>query len=115
MAESIIAKKAEDFAVRIVKCAKYVREQKEYSLADQMMRSGTSICANVFEAKYAQSTADFISKYSIALKEASETKAWLRILYRTDIITPKIYESMISDLNELLSMLVSAVKSLKEK
>ena len=75
---NIVKEKAEKFAIRIVKCSRFIRDTKrEYSLADQLLRCGTSIGANLYEAEFAQSKADFISKMSIALKEASETKYWL--------------------------------------
>ena len=80
---NIVKEKAEKFAIRIVKCSRFIRETKrEYSLADQLLRCGTSIGANLYEAEFAQSKADFISKMSIALKEASETKYWLWLLHR---------------------------------
>lgn len=87
---NIVKEKAEKFAIRIVKCSRFIRDTKrEYSLADQLLRCGTSIGANLYEAEFAQSKADFISKMSIALKEASETKYWLWLLHSTYILEDK--------------------------
>lgn len=111
---NIVKEKAEKFAIRIVKCSRFIRDTKrEYSLADQLLRSGTSIGANLYEAEFAQSKADFISKMSIALKEASETKYWLWLLHSTDILEDKIYYSMNTDLKSIISLLVSILRSLK--
>lgn len=111
---NIVKEKAEKFAIRIVKCNRFIRETKrEYSLADQLLRCGTSIGANLYEAEFAQSKADFISKMSIALKEASETKYRLWLLHSTDILEDKIYYSMNTDLKNIISLLVSILRSLK--
>ena len=88
MSENIIVDKSFDFAVRIVNSNKYLNnEQKEYVLSKQLLRSGTSIGANVSEAERAQSKADFISKMSFALKESNETNYWLKLLYKTDYLS----------------------------
>lgn len=116
MADSsnVVRDKAEKFAVRIVKCSRFIRDTKrEYSLADQLLRCGTSIGANLCEAEFAQSKADFISKMSIALKEASETKYWLRLLNSTDILEDKIFHSLNTDIKDIISLLVSILKTLK--
>lgn len=78
------------------------------------MRSGTSIGANVSEAQRAQSKADFVSKMSIALKEANETNYWLKLLYRTDYIDEKQFGSMVGDLDEIISILVSICNTSKQ-
>lgn len=112
--DNIIEEKSFEFAVRIVNLYKYfVNEKKEFILAKQLMRSGTSIGANVAEAERAQSKADFISKISIALKEANETAYWLKLLYRTEYINPKQYKSMYNDLDEIISILVSICNTSK--
>ncbi len=104
------------FAVRIVKLCEYLVEaKKEYVLSKQLLRSGTSIGANIREAKFAQSRKDFISKCSIALKEAGETQYWLELLCRAEILSQKEYESISSDCNELVAMLVSTVKTSKSQ
>jgi four helix bundle protein len=116
MSDSIVRDKAINFASRIVKCSNYIRfEKKNYSLADQILRSGTSIGANIFEGIYAQSDADFISKLSIALKEASETNFWILVLYNTDYIDEKMYKSLSEDVIEIIKLLTSIIKKSKEK
>ena len=89
-------------------------ERKEYTLANQLLRSGTSIGANVAEAQNAQSRADFLSKLNIALKEATETKYWLRRLEATKKQKKDEYLSIIKDCVELEKILVSSVKSIKQ-
>ena len=115
MGQSIAIVKAEAFAIRIVNLARFLRDQKEFSLADQILRSGTSICANLYEGKFAQSNADYISKTSIALKEASETDFWLKLFYKTNIINTSLYESYNKDIKEIISILVSTINTLKAK
>ena len=103
------------FAVRIVKLCKHLTEsKKEFVLTKQLLRSGTSIGANIAEAQQAQSRADFIAKLSIALKEASETDYWLRLLNATDILSDMEYSSIIEDCRELEKMLTSIIKSTKQ-
>ena len=103
------------FSVRIVRPCQMLRfERKEYTLANQLLRSGTSIGANVAEAQNAQSRADFLSKLNIALKEATETKYWLRLLEATDYLKKDEYLSIIKDCVELEKILVSSVKSIKQ-
>lgn len=112
---NILENKSFEFAVRIVNLRKFlVREKNEYILSKQLMRSGTSIGANVSEAQRAQSKADFVSKMSIALKEANETNYWLKLLYRTDYIDEKQFGSMVGDLDEIISILVSICNTSKQ-
>lgn len=116
MAESIIAQKSYDFANRIVKLEKQLRlEQHEYVMSKQLFRAGTSIGANTAEAVYAQSDADFISKHQIALKEANESKFWIRLLHDNDYIDEEMFKALTADLTELMSMLVSIIKTMKNK
>lgn len=113
---NVIVDKSKTFAVRIIKLYKYLCEnKKEYVLSKQLLRSGTSIGANVKEAIRGQSKADFVAKMSIALKEASETEYWLELLYETDFIDQKQFNSIYADNNELLKLLTSIVKSSKER
>ena len=113
--ERIVQEKSFRFAVRIVKLCKYLREeQKEYIMTKQLLRSGTSIGANIAEAQQAQSKQDFVHKMSIALKEASETNYWIRLLHATDYLNDKAMESMILDCSELEKMLTVIIKSAKE-
>ncbi|MGN0618788.1 MAG: four helix bundle protein [Ruminiclostridium sp.] len=109
-----IENKSKKFAVRIINLYKYlVSEKKEYVMSRQILKSGTSIGANVREGEFAQSTPDFISKMSIALKEAGETEYWLELLCETDFITAAQYESMKTDCNEIIRLLISIIKSTK--
>lgn len=102
------------FAIRIVKLYRHLVDvKKEFVLSKQLLRSGTSIGANLREAKFAQSKNDFIAKCSIALKEAGETQYWPELLYQTDFLTEKEYESISTDCNALVAMLVSTVKNTK--
>ena len=102
-------------AVRIVKLCKILQdEQKEFVLSKQLLRSGTSIGANVAEAQQAQSKADFIHKMNIALKERFETDYWLRFLYATQYLNQVAFDSLAGDCKELKKMLVSIVKTAKE-
>ena len=115
MKDSIIQSKSKSFAVRIVRLCQYLRnERREFVLSKQLLRCGTSIGANVHEAKYAQSTDDFISKNSIALKEASETEYWLDLLFETEYLTKAEYDSIAGDCVELMRLLASIVKTTKE-
>ena len=100
------------FAVRITKLCRYLQEEKkEYILSKQLLRSGTSIGANIAESQQAQSRADFFSKLSIALKEAVETKYWLRLLHASDYLTESAFSSMITDCRELEKLLTSIIKT----
>ena len=113
--DNAIYQKSFQFAVRIVNLCKYLQtEEKEYVLAKQVLRSGTSIGANVAEAQEAQSKADFTSKLNIALKEAKETDYWLRLLHATEYLSDAQFQSMISDCDEIESLLVSIVKTSKK-
>ena len=87
---------------------------KLMAIYKQVLRSGTSISANVHESEFAQSSSDFASKLHIALKEANETMNWLNLLHDTDILSEKEFESMASDCSELIALLVSSVKTIKK-
>ncbi len=110
----MIRDKSFRFSVRIVRMVQYLeREHKEYILSKQVKKSGTSICANVTEARCGQSRADFLSKNTIALKEAVETEYWLRLLHETGYLTDKMFESIHSDCMELINILSSIVITTK--
>ena len=110
--DNIIVDKSFDFAVRIVKLYKFLSSNKsEYVLSKQLLRSGTSIGANVSEAQRGQSKADFISKMNIALKEANETQYWLKLLHKTDYIDENQYNSIIKDINDIIAILTSILKT----
>jgi four helix bundle protein len=112
--ESILRDKSYRFAMRIVRLSQFLQKEKqEYIMSKQVIRSGTAIGALVREAEYAQSKADFISKCSISLKEANETAYWLSLLKDTDYVALNLYESLRQDCEELISMLVSTVKTAK--
>ena len=109
-----IQEKSFHFAIRIVNLCKYLQtEKKEFILSKQLLRSGTSIGANVSEAQQAQSRPDFINKLNIALKESAETEYWLRLLYATDYLSSDQFNSIFADSNEVKSLLVAIVKSSK--
>ena len=100
------------FSIRIVKLGRYLQEEKkEYILSKQLIRSGTSIGANIVESQQAQSRADFISKLSIALKEACETNYWIRLLKATDYLSESEFSSIIVDCRELEKILTSIIKT----
>lgn len=110
--ENIIQDKSKNFAIRVINLYKYlVDDKKEFVLSRQLLRSGTSIGANVKEAVRGQSKADFYSKMSIALKEASECEYWLELLYETQYITAKQFTSINTDMTEVLKLLMSITKS----
>ena len=112
----MIQQKTIDFAVRIVNFYKHLcTDKKEFVISKQILRSGTSIGANVRESKNAQSDPDYLSKMNIALKEADETQYWLEVLLRSKIINESEYNSLNEDLKEIIAVLVSIVKKLKEK
>ena len=103
------------YAIRIVNLYKYLVLQKnEHVLSKQLLRSGTSIGANTRESKNAQSRKDFLTKLSIALKEADETEYWLELLYKTGYLDENQYQSIQNDTSELIKILTSIIKKLKE-
>ncbi len=111
---SAICEKSYAFAVRIVKLFRYLSEKKkEYVLSKQVLRSGTSIGAMVREGQQAESRADFVHKLAVALKEANETEYWLELLKDSELITQKMFDSIHSDVNELIKILTSIIKSTK--
>lgn len=104
--------KSKAFAIRIIKLYKYLStEKRENILSKQLLRSGTSIGANIKEAERGQSDADFAAKMNIALKEASETEYWLELLTETDYLTEKESESILTNCRELIAMLTAIVKT----
>ena len=112
MSYNVIVEKSFDFAVRIVNLHKYLtREHKEFILSKQLLRSGTSIGANVSEAQRGQSKADFTAKMSIALKEASESEYWIKLLYRTEYLSKEQYDSLNGDVQELIGLLMAICRT----
>lgn len=113
---NLIVKKSKLFALRIINLYKYMQdENREFIMSKQILKSGTSIGANITESIYAQSTADFISKLSIALKEAGETEYWLELLYEGNYLPEEPYKSILKDCTELIKLLTSIIKTTKEK
>ena len=113
MSESKLRTQSMDFAVSIINLVKYLKEKRESIISNQIGRSGTSIGANIREAKYAHGTADFIAKMQIALKEANETGYWLELLYRTNYIGEEQYHFLESRCKSLRAMLVASVNTAK--
>lgn len=115
MKNSIIKEKSFVFAVRIVKLYQHISEnKKEFVLSKQLVRSGTSIGANINEALQGSSKRDFINKMNISLKEAQETEYWLRLLNETHYLSDREFQSIYEDSIELLKMLTSIVKTSRE-
>jgi len=115
--ENVIVKKSEKFADRIVRMCNYLKAKKsnEHDALRQVYRSGTSIGANTAESQYAQSRADFLTKLTIALKEANETRYWIDRLYAAEALTGEEYESINNDCIEIIKLLTSITKTVKGK
>jgi len=115
MKDNVVANKSRMFAIRIIRLYQYLlSEKKEYILSKQLLRSGTSIGANIKEAIQGQSKKDFISKMQISLKEASETEYWLDLLHETEYLDKAQFSSINSDCIELIKLLTSIIKQSKE-
>ncbi len=113
--DSVIKQKSMIFARRIVKLYQYLnKEHREFVMSKQILRSGTSIGANIAEAIYGSSRKDFVAKLQIAQKEAAETLYWLELLQSCDYIPEKLFTSLQSDCKELLAMLAATIKSCAE-
>ena len=116
MSDSILRNKSKEFAKNIVLLCRTMKDKGvEGALVSQILRSGTSVGANVHEAQYAQGTKDFISKLEIALKECNETDYWLELLYETNSITNEEYKRFNTEAINLRRMLVSSVTTMKNK
>ena len=114
MKDSLLRVKSFAFALRTIKLQQHlIEDHREYSLSKQVLRSGTSIGANIEESIHAQSKRDFIHKLSVAQKEACETNYWLRLLKESGILKPKLAESLISDCEEIQKMLAATIKTSK--
>ena len=115
MKDNILIEKSLHFAAGIIKLNKYlVKDKKETIISKQIIRSGTSIGANINEANYGQSKADFISKMQIALKETAETEYWLRLLVLSDYITEEESKSILDDCLEIKRILISSINTAKD-
>ena len=114
MVDNLIVKRSKAFALRIVKLYQYLQENGERVMSKQLLRAGTSIGANIAEGQYAQSRADFLTKYTIATKEAGETHYWLELLVESNLLPDsEPTQSILSDCSELIRLLVSSTKRLK--
>jgi four helix bundle protein len=115
MKENVLKIKSFKFAVRIVNLYRYLcEEKKEFVMSKQLLKCGTSVGANVREAEYAESKADFAHKMAVALKETNETMYWLELLYATEYITLIEFESINNDAIELIKLITSSVKTSKK-
>ena len=116
MADSILRDKSKEFAKQIVLLCKTIKqEHRESVLTNQLLRSGTSIGANIHEAQYAQGTKDFISKFEISLKEVYETEYWLELLFETGYVDEQKYKPIKNNCGAIRRMLISTIKTIKEK
>ena len=116
MKSNIIKEKSFSFALEIVAIYKYLSfEKREFVLSKQMLRSGTSIGANIREAEHAESKADFIHKLSIALKEANETEYWLDLLYQSEYLTVSQFQNIKDQITQQLKLLTSIINTTKNK
>ncbi|HMU98064.1 MAG TPA: four helix bundle protein [Chitinophagales bacterium] len=114
--ENIVQEKSFAFALQIIKLSKFLmNKKKEFVISKQVLRSGTAVGALIREAEHAQSKADFIHKMNIALKEANETDYWIELLYQSNEIDINAYHSIQPDIQELIKLLVSIVKTSKER
>ncbi len=115
MKENILIEKSIDFGARIVKLHRYLsKTQHESVLSKQVLRSGTSIGANINEAQYGNSKADFIAKLHIALKETAETEYWLHVLHRSDYLDENMSDSLLRDCIEIKRILIASINTAKE-
>ena len=112
---NVIYDRSLEFAVDILKLSKELRQCNEYELASQVLRSGTSIGANVAEAQYAQSDKDFVSKMAIARKEANETLYWLTLLAKAEILPKETIRPLAKEVMQLIKILTSIIKTKIEK
>ena len=116
MKDNVIYKLSKSFALRVIKLYNYLyNDKKEFVMSLQIYRSGTSIGANIAESIYAQSDADYINKLKISLKEASETKYWLELLFESDIIDETQYNSLSNDINTIIGTTINIINKINKK
>jgi four helix bundle protein len=116
MEDNVIYTISKKFALRIIRLYSYlVNEKKEYVMSKQLYRCGTSVGANIAESLFAQSDADYISKLKIALKEASETKYWLELLFESAYLTQSEFDSISNDINTILGTTVNIINKIQKK
>ena len=112
---NVIKEKSFEFAKEIVYLYKNLADKKEFVLSRQLLKSGTSIGANIREAEHAQNKADFINKLSISLKEANETEYWLDLLYETNYLSDELFQNLKIKNIELLKLLISIINTSKKQ
>ena len=116
MNDNVLYKLGKTFALRIIKLYTYLcDEKKEYVISKQIYRCGTSIGANIAESIYAQSEADYINKLKISLKEASETRYWLELMYESSIIDELQYQSLLNDLSTIIGTTINIINKINRK
>ena len=116
MENNVIYYLSKKFALRIIKLYSFLCETKhEFVISKQLYRSGTSIGANIAESTFAQSDADYVSKLKIALKEASESKYWLELLYEANALNQKEFESLVNDVNTIIGTLINIINKMVKK
>lgn len=115
MKENKLLALSQEFAVEIIKISQLLKDKKEYGFSDQIKRSGTSISANIAEGNNPQSRADMISKFEIALKEASETENWLTVLKNSDLVGVDNFENLHKKVVKIKILLIKSIKTLKSK
>lgn len=116
MADSILRDKAKEFAKQIVILCRTIKQKhRESVLTNQLLRSGTSIGANIHEAQYAQGTKDFVSKFEISLKEVYETEYWIELLFETGYMDEQTYKPIQNDCGAIRRMIISTIRTIKEK
>ena len=113
MKQSILQEKSKEFALHIISLVQLLQKNNQYIIANQILRSGTSIGANVSEACYAASKVDFANKLNIAQKEASETKYWLELLYGSNLIEKGIYDNLMKEIMDLIRILAKSIITAK--
>jgi four helix bundle protein len=116
MQDNVIYTLSKKFALRIIRLYSYlINEKKEYVMSKQLYRCGTSVGANIAESLFAQSDADYISKLKIALKEASETKYWLELLFESGYLSQAEFDSISNDINTILGTTVNIINKIQKK
>ena len=115
MKDNLIQQKTFKYSIKIIGLYKLLQEQKEFVISKQVLRSGTSIGANIEEAIAAQSTKDFISKLSIACKEARETNYWIRLLSSTELAKNIDYSNFLEEINSIINIITKIIKTTQEK
>lgn len=111
----VLADKSYAYSLEVVKVCRGLNVKKEFILSSQLLRSGTSVGANIAEGKYAQSKSDFVSKLSISLKEANESQYWIRLLFDSGYIDEKSFNFLTTICDEVIRLLISSIKTLKNK